>query len=158
MAEVQMERKLWGASLSMQMRPDVRGTQLGDRRLAEAGYFRDKPADTGKVNRTDQLEFEYCVFDCEADVAIGFRQAADCFRLVYLGFEHHKGDWNATAGALDSVHGCFAVDMAGSHEDADAALNQFGVLHVYVNHQVFVHVAEARHGAGGDHVQDHLLG
>ncbi len=51
-----------------------------------------------------------------------------------------------------------AVDVAGLHQDADAALDQLGVLHVHVDHQVFVHIAQAGHGAGGDHVEDHLLG
>ena len=50
-----------------------------------------------------------------------------------------------------------AVDLAGAHQDANAALDQLGVLHVHVDHQVFVHIAQPGHGAGGDHVQDHLL-
>ena len=35
-----------------------------------------------------------------------------------------------------------AIDFAGAHQDADAALDQLGVLHVHVDHQVFVHVAQ----------------
>ena len=42
-------------------------------------------ADDGSV-RFRRSEFEDGVFDCEADVAVGFCEAADCFRLVDFGF------------------------------------------------------------------------
>src|SRR6202035_4856086 len=51
-----------------------------------------------------------------------------------------------------------AIDLADLHEDADAALDQLRVLHVHVDHEVVVDVAETGHGASGDHVEDHLLG
>ncbi len=103
-------------------------------------------------------EFEDSVFDGEADVAVGFCEAADGFGFVDFGFEHDEGDGDAAAGGFDGVYGSLAVDAAGAHEDADAAFDELGVLHVYVDHEVFVDVAEACHGASGDHVEDHLLG
>ena len=93
------------------------------------------------------------VFNREANVAIGFGKAADGFGLVDFGLEHDERDGNAAAGAFDGVHGGFAVDFAGAHQDADAALDQLGVLHVHVDHQVLVHIAEPSHGAGRDHVR-----
>ncbi len=78
--------------------------------------------------------------------------------LSTFGFEHDQGYGHAAACALDGVDGCGPVDLAGTHENTDAALDQFGVLHMHVDHQVLVHIAQPGHGAGGDHVQDHLLG
>src|SRR5271166_2144169 len=102
-------------------------------------------------------EFHCGVFDGEAHVAVGFCKATNGFRLVDSGFKHDQGDRHATACRLDDVDSLVTADMAGTHEDADAALDQLRVLHVYVDHEVFVHVAETRHRAGGDHVGDHLL-
>jgi hypothetical protein len=36
-----------------------------------------------------QLQHHSCILDGQADVAVGLGQAADGFRLVDLGFEHH---------------------------------------------------------------------
>jgi hypothetical protein len=60
-------------------------------------------------------EFEDGVFDGQADVAVGFGQAADGFWFVYFSFEHYQCDWDAAAGALDGVYGGLAVDAAGAH-------------------------------------------
>ena len=57
------------------------------------------------------LEFEDVVFDGEADVAVGFCEAADGFRFVYAGFEHDESYGNAAAGGLDGVYGGGAVDI-----------------------------------------------
>src|ERR1017187_9959778 len=103
------------------------------------------------------LQFQDVVFDGEADVAVGFGETADCFGLVDLGLEHNQSYRHAAACAFDGVYRGGAVDLAGAHQDADSALDELGVLHVYIDHQVLVHVAQAGHGAGGDHVEDHLL-
>ncbi len=103
------------------------------------------------------MELEDGVFDREADVAVGFGEAADGFGFVDAGFEHHEGDGNAASCALDRVDRSLAADAAGAHENANAALYQLGVLHVDVHHQVLVDVAQPRHGASGDHVEHHLL-
>ena len=105
-----------------------------------------------------RLEFEPGVVDGETDVAVGLGEAADCFHLVDVGLEHDDGDGDGLACGLDGADRGVAVDVADLHQHADAALDQLGVLHVHVDHQVVVHVAEAGHGAGGDHVEDHLLG
>src|SRR5580658_6483375 len=103
------------------------------------------------------LQIHGRVFDRQADVAAGFCQAADRFRFVDSGFEHDEGHGNASAGRLDDLDCFFTGNAAGANENPDAALDQLGVLHVHVDHQVFVHVAQPGHGAGGDHVGDHLL-
>ena len=41
---------------------------------------------------------------------------------------------------------------------APRTVHEFVVLRLHVHHQVAVHIAEARHGAGGDHVEHHLRG
>ncbi len=50
---------------------------------------------------------------------------------------------DASACALDGLYGGLAVDFAGVHENANAALDEFGILHVHVDHEVFVHIAKA---------------
>src|SRR5258708_742879 len=105
-----------------------------------------------------QLEFEAGVVDGETDVAVRFGEAADGFHLVDVGFEHDYCYGDALAGGLDGADRGVAVDVADLHEDADAALNELRVLHVHVDHEVVVDIAETGHGAGGDHVEDHLLG
>jgi hypothetical protein len=115
-------------------------------------------AEEGKRGGEEEVEFEAGVVDGEADVAVGFGEAADGFHLVDVGLEHDDGDGDGLAGGLDGADGGVAVDVADLHEDADAALDQLGVLHVHVDHEVVVDVAEPGHGAGGDHVEDHLLG
>src|ERR1700677_85948 len=82
------------------------------------------------------LQFQDVVFDGEPHIAVGFGEAADGFRLVYPGFQHHKRYGDAAAGALDGVDGSGAVDIAGAHQDANAALYQLRILHVHVDHQV----------------------
>ena len=71
-----------------------------------------------------RLELEDVVFNGEADVAIGFSETADSFRLVDFGLEHNQGYGHAAAGALDGVDSGLAVDLAGAHENANAALDQ----------------------------------
>src|SRR5258708_10470759 len=105
-----------------------------------------------------QLEFEAGVVDGETDVAVRFGEAADGFHLVDVGFEHDYCYGDALAGGLDGADRGVAVDVADLHQDANAALDQLRVLHVHVDHEVVVDVAETGHGAGGDHVEDHLLG
>src|ERR1039458_6181248 len=104
------------------------------------------------------LEFEAGVVDGQADVAGGLGQPGHGVHLVGIGLEHDHGDGDGFSGRLDGADGGVAVDIADLHEDADAALDQLGVLHVDVDHEVVVDVAQAGHGAGGDHVADHLLG
>ncbi len=54
--EIQMENwDLEMASLSMRSRPDVVARRLRDRRIQEAAYYPNRPAETGEVSRTDQL-------------------------------------------------------------------------------------------------------
>jgi len=67
------------------------------------------------------LEFEDVVFNGEADVAVGLRQAANGFGLVDLALSmtRRRGRCGRT---LDGLHGGFAIDVAGGHENADAAL------------------------------------
>ena len=111
-----------------------------------------------RIVTAQALEFEAGVVDGEADVAVGFGEAADGFHLVDVGLEHDDGDGDGFAGGLDGADGGVAVDVADAHEHADAALDQLGILHVHVDHEVVVDVAKAGHGAGGDHVEHHLLG
>ena len=80
------------------------------------------------------------------------------FHLVDVRLEHDDGDGNGFSRRLDGADRGVAVDVADLHQNANAELDELGVLHVYVDHQIVVHVAESRHGAGGDHVEDHLLG
>src|SRR5580700_8321159 len=98
------------------------------------------------------------VFDGAADVAFGAGEAADGFGLVHIGFEHDQSDGDAATCGLDDIDGFFPSDFAGAHQDANSTLDELGVVHVHVHHQVFVHIAQAGHGTGGDHVGDHLLG
>src|SRR5580698_11523781 len=104
------------------------------------------------------LELQPGIVDREADVAVGFGKAAYGFHLVNVGFEHNDGDGNGFACGLDGANSGIAIDLAHLHEDADAALDKLRVLHVHVDHEVVVDVAKTGHGAGGDHVEDHLLG
>src|SRR5882757_7312275 len=104
------------------------------------------------------LKLESGIVDGEANVAIGFGETADGFHLVDVGLEHDDGNGDEFSRGLDGADGGVAVDLADLHEDADAALDQLRVLHVHVDHEVVVDVAETGHGAGGDHVEDHLLG
>src|SRR6202012_1649132 len=98
------------------------------------------------------LQLERSIFDRQTNVAVGLRQAAHRFRLVDARLQHHQGDRHAAAGRLDGEHSLLAINLAGTHQNADATLHQFRVLHVHVDHQVVVHVAKPGHGAGGDHV------
>ena len=52
----------------------------------------------------------------------------------------------------------FACDSGGLLQNGQTSFAKFVVLHVDVDHQVAVDVAEASHGAAREHVQDHLLG
>ena len=110
-----------------------------------------------RISNCRLLQFQHVVFDSQPHIAVGLRQASNRFRLVHLGLQHHQRYRNAAACALDRIHRGLAIDFAGGHQHANAALNQLGVLHVHVDHQVLVHVAKPRHRAGGDHVQHHLL-
>src|ERR1700739_352459 len=104
-----------------------------------------------------ELIFRCGVLDGEANVAVGVGKTADGLGFIDSGLEHDQGDGDAAPGRLDDFDGAVAADAAGSDENADAALDQLGVLHVDVDHEVFIDVAHAGHGAGGDHVGDHLL-
>src|ERR1700679_636532 len=103
------------------------------------------------------LEFQHRIIDRQPYIAVGLGKATNGFRLVDAGFEHHQGHRHTATCALDGVHSGLAVDFAGAHEDADAAFDELGVLHMHVDHQVLVHIAQTGHGAGGDHVEHHLL-
>jgi hypothetical protein len=50
-----------------------------------------------------------------------------------------------------------AIDVGGFFQDSHAALGELFVLQVNIDHQVAIHIPEAGHSAGGEHVQDHLL-
>src|ERR1700678_3049266 len=100
------------------------------------------------------LKFKTGVVDGQADVAVGFGEAADRFHLVDVGLEHDDGNGNGFACGLDGADRSFTVDVANLHQDTNAALNQLRVLHVHVAHEIVVDVAETSHCAGGDHVED----
>jgi hypothetical protein len=104
------------------------------------------------------LEFEAGVVDGQTNVAVGFGETAYGFHLIYIGLKHNYCDGNGLACGLDGANGGVAVDVAYLHEDADTTLDELRVLHVHVDHEVVVDVAETGHGASSDHVEDHLLG
>src|SRR5580658_6460291 len=97
-------------------------------------------------------EFHRRIFNSQPHIAVGSGETANGFGLVDSGFEHDQRYRYAAACGLDDVNSRVTVDMAGPHQDADTTLYQLRVLHVHVDHEVFVHVAESRHGPGGDHV------
>ena len=71
--------------------------------------------------------------------------------------EHHDCDWGSIAAGFEGVAGRVVVGSRGLFQDADGALHELFVLGPNIDHEVAVDVAEASHGAGGDHVQNHLV-
>ena len=73
--------------------------------------------------------------------------------LAHAGLQHDERNRHAIAGGLQSLAAARSRSVrAALSRMLTAALDQLFVLQVDVDHQVAVHVAEARHGAGGDHV------
>ena len=62
----------------------------------------------------------------------------------------------AAAGIQRRLRG-LAIALGGFHHDGNLSLNQLGVGRFDVDHQVAVHLAQADHRGGRDHVERHLL-
>ena len=58
---------------------------------------------------------------------------------------------------LQSLLRSFVVGSSGLFEDANGAIAQFGILWLDVDHQIAIDIAEASHGRGGDHVENHFV-
>ena len=93
-----------------------------------------------------------------ADVAFGFFQSGGGLRGFHAGSQHDHGNRGAIAAGLQRVSGGIVVRTSGLFEDAGGALDQLLVLSPHVDHEVAIDVAEPGHGAGRDHVEDHLVG
>src|ERR1035438_9682262 len=104
-----------------------------------------------------ELEFQDVIFDGQADVSVGLGQAPNRLRLIDFCFEHDQGHRHTASGTLDGLYGGGPVNLAGAHENSNAAFDEFRILHMDVDHEVLVHIAEPRHCAGGNHVEDHFL-
>src|SRR5277367_6396565 len=94
------------------------------------------------------LQLKRCIFDCQTNIAVRLSQATHRLGFVYARLEHHQGDGHAAPGRLDGEHGLVTVDLAGTHQNADAALHQLGVLHVHIDHEVVVDITKPGHRAG----------
>ena len=93
-----------------------------------------------------------------ANVAMGLLQGSGRFGPRHPSCEHHYGDRSAMAAGFESAAGCVVICAGGLLQDADGALRELFVLGPDVDHEIAVDIAEAAHGAGGNHVQDHFVG
>ena len=93
-----------------------------------------------------------------ADMAFGFLQCGRGLRAVHGGCQHYYCDWGAIAAGFQSVGGRGVIGSGGLFHDSNGALDELFVFGPDVDHEVAVDIAEASHGGGGDHVQNHLVG
>src|SRR5947209_11453210 len=83
--------------------------------------------------RTPQSDLQPRILDGQSDITVGLRQPPHGLHLIYTGLQHHNSNWNRFARGLDRTDRCIAIDIAHLHQYADAALDQLGILHVYVH-------------------------
>ena len=72
--------------------------------------------------------------------------------------QHHNGRLAVIIAAFQRLHGLSLRLACRFAHDRDAAADELFVGGLHIHHQVAVHLAQPDHRAGGQHIQDHLLG
>src|SRR5580698_5086570 len=91
-------------------------------------------------------------------MTIGFFQSGGGLGFAYACGQHYESDRGTIAAGFERLGGGFVIRAGGLLEDANRALDELVILRPDVDHVVAIDVAEARHGAGGDHVEIHFMG
>ena len=90
--------------------------------------------------------------------------SVECFETLFRlasvqpRLDHNQRNWDAAGRALQRVLSKLPIDSCGLLQNANGPLYQLLVLHAHVDHEVSIDITKARHGARGQHIQDHLLG
>jgi hypothetical protein len=92
-----------------------------------------------------------------AHLASGFSQSGFGTGAAHFCLRHDERHGDSTTGGGEELARGLTIEVGGLFENTDAAFEEFCVLRAEVDHQVAVDVAEASHGSGGEHVQNHLL-
>src|SRR5579863_9778831 len=100
---------------------------------------------------------EVLLLDGFTHVATRILESFDCFTAGDARFQHYKCDRYPITGGFKRSFSFCAWHSGCAFEDGDAALGQFLVLYVNVNHQIAIDIAEPGHGSGGEHIQYHFL-
>src|SRR5689334_9868334 len=96
-------------------------------------------------------------FDGTPHISFRGLQPTSSLGAAGSSLEHDQGDGNALSRALDGTSRLPTVHSCSVTENADGTLVELCVLERDIDHQVSVNVTQAGHGAGGNHVEDHLL-
>ena len=91
-------------------------------------------------------------------MAVALLQRGSGFRTRDSRGEHDDGDRSAIAAVFQGSGSGFVIRTCGLFHDASRTVHELFVLRPHIYHEISVDVAEARHGSGGDHVEDHLVG
>jgi len=112
-----------------------------------------------KGNCTCDLEWPlgFPLFNGPSNVAILRPQAAARLSRAKSGFQHDQGDGHALTGAIQGAFGCSFVNVGRVLENANSTVDELPVAGMDIDHEVPVDIAQPRHSARGQHVQDHLL-
>src|SRR5277367_6672307 len=70
-----------------------------------------------------KLQIHHRIFNCAAYIPIRLSQTAHSLLLVDIGLQHDQGNRHTASRGFDGAYGQVAIDVAGAHQDADAALD-----------------------------------
>src|ERR1039458_5231911 len=125
------------------------------------GRARENESTTEDTEDTEEIFVSrLCLRQCYsvANMTVRFLQSGNGLGSAYARGQHHDRDWGSIAAGCESVAGGVVIGSSRLFQDADRALDEFLVLGPDVDHEVAVDVAEARHGPGRDHIQNHFVG